>query len=390
MNPTTEPPQQTLPQGRLDYIDALRGAASLWVLLHHSNSFGRIPQGWWNWPLHLLAQVQRMGWLGVSLFLVLSGFCLYYPLVRRDEPAAIRLNLKLYALRRTWRILPPYYVALLVYVAYHVADAVRHHESVTAAIGGKLSVPLHFLLLHNLYTRTFSNLCGAFWSIALEAQLYLLFPLFILLVRRKGFKALLSLTFVIAVLWQTAVYARLGLRLDWNSQYGTWYHALPARAFEFALGMFAAALVARPPHWLTSRSTVLLLLVLVPAIWYGGFVSRFGPLLDQTWGVLFACVLVLCHQIPASRIRRNWLLRALVGIGTISYSLYLIHSLLFMLIHLPETQDWHRVPLMLGRMLLAIAVGVAFFWAFERPFLIRRRHATASELAQAAALSPAP
>jgi hypothetical protein len=45
---------------------------------------------------------------------------------------------------------------------------------------------------------------------------------------------------------------------------------------------------------------------------------------------------------------------------------------------------------MLGRMLLAIAIGFCFFWAFERPFLVRRKSVTVEELAQAAALSPAP
>ena len=104
------------PALRLHFVDGLRGLAMLSVLLYHCWQNG----GEWGWtpfgPHSVnLAAPLGFGYVGVNLFLVLSGFCLYWPLTRPDRPEP---TLWAFAQKRCRRILPPYYAALLVAAAW--------------------------------------------------------------------------------------------------------------------------------------------------------------------------------------------------------------------------------------------------------------------------------
>src|SRR4051794_17084576 len=99
---------------RLSAVDGLRAAAALWVLLFHMRAFSGVQL----WPgLDLLV---RSGSTGVSLFLVLSGFCLYSPYA---GGRLARFNGREFFRRRIRRLLPAYYASLLVMVAVLAATA---------------------------------------------------------------------------------------------------------------------------------------------------------------------------------------------------------------------------------------------------------------------------
>ena len=388
------PPSQaqsdlSVPRARLDYVDALRGAACLWVLLHHSLENYPVAPGWSHLPLWLLVKIADIGWLGVNLFLVLSGFCLYYPLVRRFQISEIQLDIKAFAKRRAWRILPPYYMALIIYSGVLAIGAHPHNIPLNEAFAGWKDVPLHIFMLHNLFSSTLGSINGAFWSLALESQLYLIFPLLLILAARRGLKATLAVTFLIAISWQTLAFLRLGATLDWGANTAQWYDALPGRCFEFAIGMSAAALVARPISRLNLRRCALTASALVlPALGCVWKIAMFAPLIDQVWGIIFGSMLVLLHQVPETHFRNNLGLRALTWTGVVSYSLYLIHNLVFKLITLPENSDLKLILWVTLRILVAILAAWVFFQIFERPF-IRTRRKTA-DLIEATVLSPAP
>lgn len=61
VTPTTTPPS------RMDYIDALRGMACLWIVLHHSLGDYPVGEGGSHWPLRLIVKVADLGWLGVNM-----------------------------------------------------------------------------------------------------------------------------------------------------------------------------------------------------------------------------------------------------------------------------------------------------------------------------------
>src|SRR6187455_3011923 len=96
-------------QKRVDSIDSLRGVAILMVILYHVHAWlpglDGLPS-WYRFPISL-------GFSGVDLFFVLSGFSLYYAWLRQEQSAKA-LNVKKYYWRRFWRIYPPYLIAFAI------------------------------------------------------------------------------------------------------------------------------------------------------------------------------------------------------------------------------------------------------------------------------------
>ena len=161
-------------------LDALRGVAILWVLLYHLelnyslhawDFFHRVHQ-LIGVPLEdWLARVPEMGYLGVDLFFVLSGF-LITGLLLPELDTGVRV--KRFWLRRFWKIVPPYALAVVAGIA--LAYATEPPTRATDLWGQALFV--------QNYTRQLPVLSHT-WSLAVEEHFYLLYPLVLVLVPRR-------------------------------------------------------------------------------------------------------------------------------------------------------------------------------------------------------------
>src|SRR2546421_594614 len=227
-------------RGRLPFIDGLRGLAMLWVLVYHCWVHTvRTPIPVSVGARHLdLTAPRHLGYLGVQLFLVLSGFCLTYPLARRGA-AGMTLDLRRFFRRRAWRILPPYYVALAAFallptVERGIRSALGQDASeVSHVTAGQLVS--HVLMVHNFSLAWMGAINASFWTLALEWQLYMLFPLLVWGFRRWGPGRTLAAVLAITLAYRTWVYLTQDVRrLEIGYVYA---YALPGRMFEFALGM---------------------------------------------------------------------------------------------------------------------------------------------------------
>ena len=245
----------------VDTCDGLRAMAVLIVAWYH------IWQQSWLFPgLTLFGQhisfdpLVRSGYIWVDMMILISGFCLYLPWARmRYEGGTPAKPLDFYA-RRLMRIHPSYLLTIAVMFAVAMATNAYYY-------------PEHMrrdLLSHLTYTHMFfydayyaSNLGGALWTLAVEMQFYLLFPLI-----ARAFYRLPATTFA------AMVAIALGFR-GWVSvnvkDVALYFNQLPAYLDTFALGMMAAnihAWLAKKKHGAITRVLCSLLSVcMLMLIW---------------------------------------------------------------------------------------------------------------------------
>jgi peptidoglycan/LPS O-acetylase OafA/YrhL len=352
--------------GRLEFVDGVRALAALYVVVHHV--YLAVYDGF---PINTGPSVLTpllYGHFGVAVFIVVSGFSLGLAPARRGWRLG-RGGYWTFMRRRAWRLLPPYWAALAVSVAAVAVIALRHGDPVSWR-----GVATHFLLVQDVVEGRSPN--GAFWSIAVEWQLYWVFPLLLAVRRRQG-------PTVLAVLTLAAVVA-LGIAGDHGG--GMVVEKVLALSPQlgglFVLGLLSAAVTSRPPG--TARAWGFVAAgtgaaVVVTCAWLGTE-RAIGDLywLDLAVGVATASGLAYATCAVGSRTRRALERRSLVGIGRFSYSLYLVHAPLLLL-------TWWFVvePLDLpsGAALLAmvgvvcpaiVAVSYVFHVVVERPFLEHR------------------
>lgn len=170
---------------QLDFLDVLRGLAILMVFVYHcvGASFGRDRLPWGHWlrdfvsPDPMLAVLPAMaGRLGVAVFFVVSGFCIHLSYRRQPEWS------KFYR-RRIFRIYPLYLLTLVTFILW--APSWRLGLDSWADL---VQIVTHAGLVHNLGAPWFHGINPSFWSIAVEVQLYAIYPALLLAVHRIGWK----------------------------------------------------------------------------------------------------------------------------------------------------------------------------------------------------------
>ncbi|MDQ2798826.1 MAG: acyltransferase family protein, partial [Armatimonadota bacterium] len=161
------------PRLRLEFLDGLRGLAALYVVLFHAfQTTTQVTAS--DTPTLDAALIWRIGHPAVSVFIVLSGFCLMLPVVRAGG-GTLRGGVRDYLARRARRILPPYYAALLLsalflaaahFARYHSRPSL--HDKVLALHLSPGSLLSHVFLVHNLNSIWVETIDVPMWSVATE------------------------------------------------------------------------------------------------------------------------------------------------------------------------------------------------------------------------------
>lgn len=340
-------------QHRLTAIDGLRGYAILAVTVFHLWFFGlsKLPVSVFGLRLDRLFE---WGANGVGLFFALSGFCLYYPIARGRQAAWVN-----FYQRRVARIMPAYLVALL-------ALSLVHHQSTWVGIWR------HLLFVHTFSQPHIFSVVGVAWSLGTEVQFYLLFPLLVFAARRCDWSLLLILSTA------ATCTARI-IGMDGYTTPCPVTASLSGHLSTFLWGMAAATVIAssppllRRPHiryglWLVGFSPILM------APFISGRMHLWqwaNPLLGPGWTALIVAA------VSDIRLSRLWSARPLVGLGVISYSVYLYQDLIWMTFN-----RWGIRQGLSGCCLVfcaLIVIGVIGYLLIERPFLRLRQNLRRSE-----------
>lgn len=284
---------------RIQHVDGLRAVAVLSVLFYHATK--SLPSSAWFFE----------GRHGVDLFFVISGFCLAYPILDGiASSATASFDVTSFFAKRVVRIVPPYYAAIAAFAALTaVLFAVRAPLPEMMRAISPMDILKQFLFLD--YNPNFSN--GSFWTLAVEARWYVLFPFIVWLwvSRRNAFWMVGLLSFVLYH------FTRLGGGELPAFPAGIDFATLPA----FMLGIVAAEMhVRRDPH--AGYAIFVLPLLFLPTI----LIPRDQHVLQDTidWQLISAAlVLTVGHYKALARIF-SW--KPLAFIGVASYSIYLYHE----------------------------------------------------------------
>ena len=358
---------------RVPELDGVRGLAIVAVVAMHATLYAKVDPRVAAEPL---ARALLLGWSGVDLFFVLSGFLITGILVRaRQGPHYFR---NFYA-RRALRIFPLYY--LVVGLLLFVLDRPPASAAESAA--------------YLLYYQNWAWLFGpdahpdlartVTWSLAVEEQFYLVWPAVVLLVPPRLLPRLCALLALGAVALRFAI---LPERAD------VAYFLTPCRLDALAVGA-CLALLPPAPAWLGRVAAALGVTGLATvSLTTGSSLPGDNPAM-QSWGLVAALALAFglvtlasgCGALAAlcrSRVVR-WF-------GRYSYCIYLVHVLVVqwfaarlvdLALRSPElhvwlTNDCPALVVLLGFVAVCLAAAWAIGWLswrlFERHFLAWKRH----------------
>lgn len=368
---------------RLDVLDGLRGIAVLLVLWYHVWEISWLPA-----PAPWLEFIPETGFIGVHLFFFLSGFVIALPFVRAAFAGTKAPTWGLFAWRRARKILPSYWLSILVAYAIGYAQTQGSHPFA--------DVVTHLLFIHTWFAPTAGAINGVLWTLAVEVEFYVIFPLVWWCFKRSPWITA-GVMIAPAWAWRAWVYAHF-----YNADFVQIYENLPGYLDIFACGLLAAHVYVNYGARIGTRIATRGLRIAATLLAIAGFAylvilleGIFGYRLADQWayvwqinrrplfGLAFAAM-----ALGSLLALRPW--RALIGnrvflfLGAISYNLYLYHQMLareLLLWHIPPSSgaDSHfdpqwQVAYTGLTFALCIAQAALVTYLFERPLMRLRPH----------------
>jgi peptidoglycan/LPS O-acetylase OafA/YrhL len=370
-------------------LDQLRGAAALLVLFFHSIAATEVVGRFMGVdgrgvPLanNALKLIIANGFTGVALFFVISGFIFTWGALQVGK-----FDWKAFYTNRLLRIYPLYILLVLATVMMNYGSV-----SIVDVVG---------------YLTGFGNLhpaLGQFdvvlWTISVELQFYMLFPFLLMLLKRKGPWHLVGLIAIMIMLRTVARASDLSLT---NPVYWT----MLGRLDQFLVGMILAWLVQTrgwlaalqrsvsvASGWVTARLVAGLVLagaamVVAQQIYYDAGWKAGDGLINVAWPTIDAAMWALVAVFYVAVVRRfpRKLMIPLQFVGTISYSLYLLHYPIVKALYrqniVPEIAGHHFLSGLLFATFVVLPVSIVAatitYYVIEKPPLdLRKRYAKPS------------
>jgi peptidoglycan/LPS O-acetylase OafA/YrhL len=316
---------------RLLFLDTGRFWAIMAVFLFHSlgATMGRDQvdwgEGFWRrWQVgggqslsFLLLSPAALGSLGVAAFFALSGFCIHLSFVRDPESSWGSFFKK-----RAWRILPAYLFWVSVLSVVYIFDSALLPWQFSL-----VQLSAHLVFVHNLNSDLIFGINPSLWSIAVEVQLYLLYPILIFLSRKYS--------------WPVAIGIAASIELILRFPYGllvpqfSWPFGIPSLGFtpiyvlSWSMGAWTGERYSKELGLPLAKIPIWLCVLAMVASWSFRPASSFTFLLAS----LSTCVWISKNieevrgeSVPCFGARTDFVKQAMESIGVWSYSIYLVHQ----------------------------------------------------------------
>jgi peptidoglycan/LPS O-acetylase OafA/YrhL len=377
-------------------LTGLRAFAACWVMAFHLNALvgPKTMLVDLGFTLVEVTHLVTIGWVGVDVFFVLSGFLLTTHLLEARSTGPWPWVLRRYLVARIRRVIPAYWaqIAILFTVAVIAARALPEWTAY---------IPLNALMIHNLLPAASQAINPVYWTLPIEFGFYLALPLFLRLLvsleraplaRRLALLALV-VACVVAITW---TYRYFVFRMYASSPVNTIVWAtsqLPGSFDEFVLGSAAAAWL----RWRTlergmpsprAREAWSNALLVAGCAGLFGMMYFLHRIHAQYWSGHWA--LIVWHTIAAGFIALGIVGIALNGrparmvfanpvamfLGTVSYSIYLWHfPIALWIAHGIGMQGMTFARFCLVVVPVVIVASALSYYLVERPFLHSARRA---------------
>ena len=348
-------------------LDLIRGLAILTVVCFHVFADARNPQPdsstvWISW-------LRYGGAIGISIFFVLSGFSIH---LSQAQKQATKENYqpawRQFFHRRFWRLYPAYLGAIGLFFVLNLAWTLIQRRDVSVHWIDIWNFLSHLLLLHTLTPETFFGIFPALWFIAVQAHLYLLYPVFWGLVQRwdihRVLLIILLITLVFRLLSQSVIlpptaHPHTMLVLSNNA---------PQRWFEWCFGAWIAQQVVQGVRLRLAYAWGFLMLGVIWIPNGGVFQVIFAPVLGCLIGLILWSLVS-----NEDRLRLNVVHLPFLYLGRISYSVYLLHQIFVPYVNsalksIPLNDLSHFILVLVGVLFVTLPFSWLFHKFIELPF----------------------
>jgi peptidoglycan/LPS O-acetylase OafA/YrhL len=346
---------------RFENINLLRAYAAVSVVIYHVISYMK----WEAFPTSGPLLAFRIGWIGVDLFFVISGFVITRSALamwRRDPVAFPRQ----YAAHRLSRIVPLYLLTCALWIALFQPDF--FDEPLRAL----WQIAAHVTFTHTFSSFTYAAIDGVNWTLGIEMQFYLLVALLISWIARTPGWRIWLVCILIALSWR-AVMVFFFIDRGPTRLFMTLMQ-LPGTLDEFGAGIFLALWFDRRSEprriagWLWALGAIVTGTICMSIYWSH---SEYwdDPRMIIFWrsllGVFFVCVVAAAVYLPS--VARSWPLRPVWYLGEVSYGIYLWHMFAVQLcLGIPDLTPLQALGITLG---LTVLLAAASWHFFEKPIL---------------------
>lgn len=336
-------------------LDGFRGISIILVLLHH-----------------LYYPLLPGGFLGVDMFFVLSGF-LITSLLLQEWHQTSTINLKNFYIRRLFRLMPAVFFLVLMLTIYALFFLDKAGADKTfQGIWLTMSYISNWFYAFNAASA--NNPLGVTWSLAVEEQFYLAFPLllFLALKFKLGYRQIIYILIISII----GVALHRKVLADQNTFTTRLYYASDTRADALLLGCLVAFLFSWNLHLFkrfekffkisAGLSLCFMVIMLALSSWSDVFLYQGGGYTFVALSVAALLVWLVAYQ-PRGLVKALSF-APLVWIGQVSYGLYLWHWTVRYFLYGDETQ-LPSISQIIMAIILSFTFTIISFYGIEKPFL---------------------
>ncbi len=318
----------------LPALTGLRGMAAIWVLLYHAWVYATPQEILLEWfgPTIRLHVLFSLGWAGVQVLFVLSGFLLTLPYARANAGLSARPRLGRYILRRIARVFPAYYLQLSILLVVSLAT----FGTLLVDWPSAIQYLLMLFVPPPIGVGAPAGVNGVWWTLPIELSFYLVLPVVASLASQHRKMLLVALSLLSMITWRYFVVSIVAPA----SEQAVWSYQLPGSMDSFGLGMLGAVIHVQytqtPGAFSRYANRLRKLLLATPLVLVGLFMwmdKEFasywsGAPIHYLWTPIFAStalVIILNCAVNCSLLNALLANRVIYYLGTVSYGLYLWH-----------------------------------------------------------------